>query len=77
MNYFPISVQLPENLHIRLAKTADAMGINQQSFVVTALEEILEMVDQRGTTKIPLFVILARLCRNSERKRRAWKNNRT
>jgi hypothetical protein len=60
MIHFQISVKLNEALYNRLMKTASAMRMNKHAFVVTSVEETLDMIDKRGCEKVPLLVVQAR-----------------
>ena len=55
-----ISVKLREDLYLRLEKTSKVMHLNKHAIVVTAVEDTLDMIDNRGCEKVPLLVVQAR-----------------
>jgi len=60
MNHIQISIKLNEDLFNRLAKTTSTMHMNKHAFVVSSVEETLNMIDNRGSEKVPLLVMQAR-----------------
>jgi hypothetical protein len=55
-----LSIKLPEDLFNRLAKTTSTMRMNKHAFVVGSVEETLNLIDNRGSEKVPLLVMQAR-----------------
>jgi hypothetical protein len=60
MIHFQISVKLNEALYQRLMKTASLMRMNKHAFVVNSVEETLNLIDNRGSEKVPWLVVQAR-----------------
>jgi len=55
-----LSIKLSEDLFNRLAKTTSTMRMNKHAFVVNSVEETLNLIDNRGSEKVPLLVMQAR-----------------
>lgn len=60
MIHIQISIKLHEDLYNRLLKTTSTMRMNKHAFVVSSIEETLNMIDNRGSEKVPLLVMQAR-----------------
>ena len=60
MNHIQISIKLHEDLFNRLVKTTSIMRMNKHAFVVSSIEETLNMIENRGGEKLPLLVVQAR-----------------
>jgi len=67
MNHIQISIKLHEDLFNRLVKTTSAMRMNKHAFVVSSVEETLNMIDNRGGEKVPLLVVQARTAQDYAR----------
>ena len=60
MIHHQISIKLHEDLFNRLEKTTSTMRMNKHAFVVSSVEETLNLIDNRGSEKVPLLVMQAR-----------------
>jgi hypothetical protein len=59
-----LSIKLPEDLFNRLAKTTSTMRMNKHAFVVSSIEETLNLIDNRDSEKVPLLVMQARMAQD-------------
>ena len=60
MNHFQLSIKLHEDLFNRLSKMTSTMRMNKHAFVVSSVEETLNLIENRGSEKVPLLVMQAR-----------------
>ena len=60
MNHIQISVKFDEDTHNEIARVAEKMRITPHKFIVTAVQDVQQMIKDRGKEKVPLLVVQAR-----------------
>jgi hypothetical protein len=60
MMHRQISIKLREEDYQRLEKVAEVMRTNKHAIVVTAVTDTLDMIENRGSEKVPLQIVQAR-----------------
>jgi antitoxin component of RelBE/YafQ-DinJ toxin-antitoxin module len=60
MIHHQISVKFDDKTHNEITRVAEKMRITPHKFIVTSVQEMQQMIEDRGKEKLPLLVALAR-----------------
>ena len=60
MNHIQISIKFDEDTHDKIAQVTGKMRITPHKFIVTAVQEMQRMIEDRGKERVPLLVVQAR-----------------
>ena len=60
MNHIQISIKFDEDTHDKITHMTDKMRITPHKFIVTAVQEMQRMIEDRGKERVPLLVVQAR-----------------
>ena len=55
MNHIQVSIKFNEDLYNEIAQTTSTMRMNKHAFIVSAVEETLKLIKNRGKEKLPLL----------------------
>ena len=67
MNHIQISVKFDEDTHDKITEMTGKMRITPHKFIVTAVQEMQRMIEDRGKERVPLLVVQARAALDYER----------
>ena len=60
MNHIQISIKFDEDTHDKITQVTGKMRITPHKFIVTAVQEMQRMIEDRGKERVPLLVVQAR-----------------
>ncbi len=60
MNHIQISIKFDEDTHDKITEMTGKMRITPHKFIVTAVQEMQRMIEDRGKERVPLLVVQAR-----------------
>jgi hypothetical protein len=60
MNHIQISIKFDEDTHDKITQMTGKMRITPHKFIVTAVQEMQRMIEDRGKERVPLLVVQAR-----------------
>jgi hypothetical protein len=67
MNHIQISIKFDEDTHDKITEMTGKMRITPHKFIVTAVQEMQRMIEERGKERVPLLVVQARAALDYER----------
>ena len=67
MNHIQISIKFDEDTHDKIAQVTGKMRITPHKFIVTAVQEMQRMIEDRGKEQLPLLVAQARTAEDHAR----------
>ena len=67
MNHIQISIKFDEDTHDKITQMTGKMRITPHKFIVTAVQEMQRMIEERGKERVPLLVVQARAALDYER----------
>ena len=60
MNHIQISIKFDEDTHDKITQVTGKMRITPHKFIVTAVQEMQRMIEDRGKERVPLLVVQPR-----------------
>jgi hypothetical protein len=60
MNHIQISIKFDEDTHDKITQVTGKMRITPHKFIITAVQEMQRMIEDRGKERVPLLVVQAR-----------------
>jgi hypothetical protein len=67
MHHIQVSIKFNEDLFNEIVQTTSTMRMNKHAFIVSAVEETLKLIKNRGKEKLPLLVAQARTAEDHAR----------
>ena len=68
MNHIQISIKFDEDTHDKITQVTGKMRITPHKFIVTAVQEMQRMIEDRGKERVPLLIVQARAALDYEQK---------